>query len=113
VSRVPPLEITAEQRAELERRLRAHTTTQRALRRARIVLLAADGMPNRQIARTVGIDEKGVATWRRRFAAQGLQGLADRDRPGRPRVYGHDARLAIVATVTTQRPKVDTHWTTS
>ncbi len=110
VSRVPPLEITPPQRTELERRLRAHTTTQRALRRARIILLAADGVANRQIARQVGIDEKGVATWRRRFAAEGLAGLADRGRPGRPRVYGHDARLAIVATVTTQQPQVDSHW---
>jgi transposase len=111
VSRVPPLEITVEQRTELERRLRAHTTTQRALRRARIIVLAADGVSNRQIARTVGIDEKGVATWRRRFAVQGLAGLADRDRPGRPRVYGHDDRLRIVATVTTQRPEVESQWT--
>ena len=111
MSRVPPLEITVEQRTELERRLRAHTTTQRALRRARIILLAADGVSNRQIAGTVGIDEKGVATWRRRFAVQGLAGLADRDRPGRPRVYGHDDHLRVVATVTTQRPEVDSHWT--
>ncbi len=111
MSRVPPLEITAEQRTELERRLRAHTTTQRALRRARIILLAADGVPNRQIARQVGIHEKGVATWRQRFVAAGLAGLEDARRPGRPRVYGHDARLAIVATVTTQQPAVDSQWT--
>jgi transposase len=110
VSRVPPLEITPLQRAELERRLRAHTTTQRALRRARAVLLAADGVANRQIAMQVGIDEKGVATWRRRFAAEGLAGLEDRRRPGRPRIYDHDDRLKIVATVTTQRPEVDSHW---
>ena len=70
MSRVPPLEITVEQRTELGRRLRAHTTTQRALRRARIVLLAADGMPNRQIARTVGIDEKGVAYFEIRQCAK-------------------------------------------
>jgi transposase len=83
LSRLPALEITTEQRVELERRMRAHTTTQRALQRARIVLLAADGMPSRQIARWVGIDEKAVAVWRR-FAAEGLKGLQDRRRPGRP-----------------------------
>ena len=110
MSRLPALEITTEQRVELERRMRAHTTTQRALRRARIVLLATDGMPSRQIARWVGIDEKAVAVWRRRFAAEGLKGLQDRRRPGRPRVYDHDARLAVVATVTTQQPEVDSHW---
>ncbi len=110
MSRIPALEITAEQRAELERRLRAHTTTQRALRRARIILLAADGVPNRQIVRQVGIDEKRVAIWRQRFLAQGLAGLEDRRRPGRPRVYDHDARLKVVATVTTTCPEVDSHW---
>jgi len=47
---VPPLTITDEERAELQRRVRAHTTPQRAAKRARIVLLAADGVPNRQIA---------------------------------------------------------------
>jgi hypothetical protein len=48
--RLPALVITDAERAELERRSRAHTTSQQALRRARIILLAADGVPNRQIA---------------------------------------------------------------
>jgi hypothetical protein len=47
---IPPLVITEAERAELQRRVRAHTTPQRAAKRARIVLLAADGLPNRQIA---------------------------------------------------------------
>jgi hypothetical protein len=47
---VPPLAITDEERAELQRRVRAHTTPQRTAKRARIVLLAADGLPNRQVA---------------------------------------------------------------
>ena len=47
---IPPLVITQEERAELQRRVRAHTTPQRAAKRARVVLLAADGLPNRQIA---------------------------------------------------------------
>ncbi len=47
---VPPLPITEEERAELQRRIRAYTTPQRAAKRARIVLLAADGLPNRDPA---------------------------------------------------------------
>ena len=47
---IPPLVITEEERAELQRRVRAHTSPQRTAKRARIVLLAADGLPNRQIA---------------------------------------------------------------
>jgi transposase-like protein len=72
---VPPLVITDEERAELGRRVRAHTTPQRAAKRARVVLLAADGVPNRQIGPIVGMNQHTVAQWRRRFAAEGLAGL--------------------------------------
>jgi transposase len=96
---VPPLAITDAERAELQRLVRAHTTPQRAAKRARIVLLAADGIPNRQIAAQMGMHEHTVAQWRHRFEAERLAGLQDRKRPGRPPVYGHDQRLRIVATV--------------
>jgi transposase len=71
---VPPLAITDVERAELHRRVRAHTSPQRAARRARIVLLAADGVPNRQIAPMVGMNEHTVAQWRRRFQTERLAG---------------------------------------
>ena len=48
---IPPLLISGAERAELQRRIRAHTTPQRAVKRARVVLLAADGVPNRSIHR--------------------------------------------------------------
>jgi Homeodomain-like domain len=88
VPTVPPLTITDAERAELQRRVRAHTTPQRAAKRARIVLLAADGVPNRQIAPMVGRNQHTVAQWRRRFAVERLAGLTDRTRPGRSLVYG-------------------------
>jgi transposase len=110
---VPPLTITEEERAELQRRVRAHTTPQRAVRRARIVLLAADGLPNRQIAPIVGMNQHTVAQWRRRFEAERLAGLTDRKRPGRPLVYDHDQRLRIVATVTQQPSDPASHWSHS
>ena len=59
---VPPLAITDAERAELQRRVRAHTTPQRAAKRARIVLLAAEGVPNRQIAPIVGMNQHTVAS---------------------------------------------------
>lgn len=91
--RVPPLQITDDERAELERRARAHTSPVRVARRARIILLAADGMPNRQVARLVGIKESYVSIWRRRFATERLAGLDDRPRPGRPRSRVREDRL--------------------
>jgi transposase-like protein len=81
---VPPLVITDEERAELQRRVRAQTTPQRAAKRARVVLLAADGLPNRQIAPMVGMNQHTVAQWRRRFESERLAGLTDRKRPGAP-----------------------------
>jgi len=110
---IRPLVITDEERAELQRRVRAHTTPQRTAKRARIVLLAADGLPNRQIAPMVGMNEHTVAQWRRRFAAEGLAGLQDRKRSGRPLVYDHDQRLRIVATVTQEPPDPASHWSHS
>ena len=107
---VPAVEISDEERAELEHRVRAHTTPQRMVRRCRIILLAADGMPNRQIAPLVGIKEHYVGQWRRRFERDRLAGLDDAPRSGRPRVYGHDERLAVVAKATTERPSVESHW---
>jgi transposase len=113
VPTIPPLLITHEERTELERRVRAHTTPQRAAKRARVVLLAADGVPNRQIAPLVGMNQHTVAHWRRRFEAERLAGLEDRPRPGRPLVYGHDQRLRIVATATQQPPDPASHWSHS
>jgi transposase len=104
------LTITDDERVELERRVRAHTTPQRMLRRCRLVLLAAEGVPNRRIAPEVGINENQVAVWRRRFEAERLAGLEDRARSGRPRVYGHDERLKIIETVTATTPEVESQW---
>src|SRR5512132_2759624 len=113
VPTVPPLAITEQERAELGRRVRAHTTPQWAARRARIVLPAAEGVPNRQIAPLVGMNQHTVAQWRRRFETERLAGLQNRQRPGRPLVYDHDQRLRIVATVTQQPPDPASHWSHS
>src|SRR4029453_4250475 len=104
VPTVPPLAITDEERAELQRRVRAHTTPQRAAKRARIVLLAADGVPNRPIPPSVGMNEPTGAQWPRRFESERLAGLQDRQRPGRPLVYDHDQRLRLVATGAQEPP---------
>ena len=76
----------------------------------RVVLLAAEGVPNRQIAVEVGMAEEYVGMWRRRFEADRLKVLEDLPRSGRPRKYGHDERLKIVATATSQRPEFDSQW---
>jgi transposase len=107
---VPMLEISDEERVELHRRVRAHTSTQRAVKRARVILAAAEGVPLRQIAADVGMEQHQVGLWRRRFEAERLAGLEDRPRSGRPRVYGHDDRLKIIETVTATTPQVESQW---
>ncbi len=70
--------------------------------RARVVLLAADGEANTAIAVKVGMSRPTVVTWRSRYAADGVPGLQDEARSGRPRTLDH---LAIVAETLKPPPK--------
>jgi transposase len=108
--RAQTVSVDAEQRRVLQNLARSRTAPLRAVQRAQIVLAAADGAANAAIARRLSIQPATVRTWRGRFAAHGLAGLADRPRPGRPPRYGPDTHLRIVAAVTSQRPEVDTVW---
>lgn len=74
-------------RQELEARCRSPRTVQRDLKRARIVLLAADGLSTRAIAKEVGVQPRIVSRWRHRYADHGLAGLEDKPRPGKEPLY--------------------------
>lgn len=106
-----PLEITSEERAELERRVRSKTVEARVAQRARIILLAADGVSNRAIGERVGMHYNRVGEWRQRFEVDRLAGLLDGDRPGRRPIYDHDDVLLLVKTVTEDPPDAATRWT--
>lgn len=108
----PKVTMTDEQRATLRRWARGRTTPQRLVRRAQIVLSAAEGSQNIEIAEQLGIERTIVGRWRRRFAAQGLAGLEkDAPRGGRPA----DPALArkIVEHTTQCKPPCATHWSTN
>ena len=79
--------LTASQQQVLEGRVRRPTAQQREVVRARIVLAAANGQQNIQIAGWLGVAVNTVSKWRKRFAEEGLSGLGDRKRPGRPRRF--------------------------
>jgi transposase len=104
---VEPLELSEDERAELERRANAHTSTVREARRARVVLLCAEGVALRRIAGMVGMDQHQVGEWRRRFLANRLEGLGDQPRSGRPRRLGHDQRLEMAVIATSERDPAD------
>ena len=103
--------LSEEQRAGLERIVRAQRSEQRLVKRARVVLLAEKGLTNEEIAALVGLSAHKVGKWRRRFAEQGLDGLADRPRPGGPRRYGHDERLRVFQTACSPPPEGERQWT--
>jgi transposase len=79
--------LQASERKLLKRLVRTPTAQYRQVLRAKIVLAAAAGLTNAHIARRLGMTPNTVRKWRKRFIAQGLAGLADRKRCGRPRVY--------------------------
>jgi transposase len=85
--------LTASQRKLLKALVRRQTAQQRQVTRARIVLLASAGWANAAIARKLQVAPNTVGKWRKRFCTEGFDGLADRKRSGRPRVFG----AAVVA----------------
>jgi transposase len=110
---VEQLALTEQQRAELERRTRAHTSSHREVRRARAILLCAEGRSLRQIGFEIEMDQHKVGEWRKRFLADGVDGLEDKPRPGRPRRIGHDERMKLAAVATSEKDADDpvTAWT--
>jgi hypothetical protein len=81
------IELGGDERAELEQRAACYTLSFRQVRRTRLVLYAAEGHTNREIAQRLDMNEEVVGRWRRRFHAERLEGLEDRARSGRPRRF--------------------------
>lgn len=113
MSVLEPLRVTEQERVELERLVRARTAEQRLAQRARMVLAASRGRSLAAIAREEGVAPDTVARWRHRFVESGMAGLTDMPRSGRPPVYDHDDRVAIVAQVCEPPPAGASHWTLS
>jgi transposase len=109
---VRTVEVPEADRRELQRRARSKGAPAREVERARIVLLAADGVPGKQIAARVGCAEPTVVTWRRRYAERGLRGLEDHPRPGSPSPLPEALRDRVLELTLTQPPTAygATHW---
>ena len=81
------VELSPLERERLERRARRQTATRREVFRAQIVLLAAAGLRNDEIAIQLGTVRETVSRWRKRYFEEGDAGLLDRPRSGRPRAF--------------------------
>ena len=109
--RTVPIDLEMADRLELERWVAAHRTPQQVSQRCRIVLAAADGCQDREIADELEINPKTVALWRRRFRQEGSDCLwevaAGR---GRKPTYSVDKIAAIIQSTLETRPPGATHW---
>lgn len=103
--------VTEEERAQLESWVRNGTTEQRFAQRARIVLEAAAGKATQEIAALLQIRPATVSTWRTRFHRDRMGGLADAPRPGKPRTYDEETERRILAQLDEPPPGGYTTWT--
>ena len=81
------IELSCEERAELERRVACYTLPHKVVVRAKMILYAAGGQTNTEIARRLETAADVVGRWRKRFYEERLGGLEDRERAGRPRRF--------------------------
>ena len=112
MSFAPALVLREGDRDRLDELARLPSVPSGLAKRARMVLLAADGVPNAQIARTVGVSRPTVIGWRDRYAAGGIAALDDQPRPGRPAEID-EIKVVVATLVNGGRPPRRlgiTHW---
>src|SRR5260370_31090446 len=103
------VELPDSDRAEVARWLRAPSMPAGLALRARIVMLAADGVGTNEIVNRVGVSKPTVIAWKKRYAAEGIGGLDDRPKPGRPAQV--DEVAVVLATLEPPPEKLRvTHW---
>lgn len=106
-----PVVLPAEDREQLSAVARSRSMPHGLVMRARIVLMAADGLPNNLIARRLGFSNQSVCLWRKRYLEHGVQGLNDELKPGRPRTISDEKVALLVRRTLDTKPKDGTHWT--
>src|SRR5947209_5282386 len=106
------IELSDDERAHLEGWSRRGKTAQALALRSRIVLSAAEGRSNWEIAEELGVSRPTVTKWRNRFAEHRLDGLVDEPRPGRPRTITDEQVEEVIIKTLESTPKNATHWST-
>src|SRR5436305_11919012 len=108
----PELVLSDDERQTLAAWANRPKSAQRLALRARIVLACADEPSNKAVAVRLGVCGATVGTWRNRFTARRLDGLADEPRPGAPRTVTDDAVERVVTETLETKPTNATHWST-
>ena len=104
-----PVNLDAQTRKTLDKFVLSASTPQSLALRSRIVLAAAGGATNQQIAASLKIPAITVGKWRRSFASDGVEGLRDAPRSGRPRKYDMETRHKV-QTLVCQQPDDQSRW---
>ena len=112
MSKRTPLNVTDQERAELEALIRRPSTPQGLATRCRVVLLDEQGWTYAAIGEKLDMREQTVLKWRKRFLAERLDGLRDRPRPGRQRTITEDRVAKVVRMTLEEKPPDATHWST-
>lgn len=107
-----PLNLSDKEREILEQASRRRTKANQDVTRAKMILLSADGVTNREIARKLGLSEGTIGSWRKRFLESRLEGLIDLPRSGRPRTIGDDQVAEVIRLTLETKPENATHWST-
>jgi transposase len=110
--RAAEIVLTDAERLELEGWTRRRTSAAGLALRARIVLAAADGGTNVELADRLELDRGTIRKWRNRFVEDRCDGLLDEPRPGRPRVVGDTQIEALITATLETTPQDATHWST-
>ncbi len=103
--------LSAEDEKTLRRWLRSGTAEQRIIERARIILLCSEGQTTKQVAEALETRPARVSKWRTRFAKQGVAGLGDAPRPGKPRRYDDATERRVLAQLDQPPPEGYGSWT--
>jgi transposase len=106
------IELAESEREQLLAWSRRHTSAQALALRSRIVLAAAEGLKNTEIAERLSVDISTVRKWRNRFASDRLDGLLDEPRPGQPRTVTDEQVEEVITKTLETTPKDATHWST-
>src|SRR5271154_1731593 len=104
------LELSVAEREQLGSIARSRSLPHSLVRRARIVLMSADGVANGIIAQRCGVSGPTISHWRRCWRERGVAGLHGELRPGRPRCYDDEQVAALMRRVLQSRPPNATHW---
>src|SRR6266571_5092145 len=106
----PPLNCSEQDRKTLEEWSRSRTQEARLVERAKIIIHCLQGESVSGIARDLKVRPNTVIDWRRRFESEGLAGLADRARSGKPPQYRDEFRKQVLSTLEEPAPKGQAVW---